>query len=201
MLKTDFYEQPTNELAKALLGKELVLWVDKVELVGRVVEVEAYHQDGDEAAHSFNGKTQRNGVMFLSPGHLYVYLSYGMHCCMNVVAEPEGIGAAVLIRALEPLKGLEYMAAVRSKAKHPRDYANGPGKACQAFAISRRDNGLKLETKSLFLRDAPLKRTDIILQSPRIGISKAIHLPWRYYLAGNPHVSASKWNASGSVIA
>lgn len=116
MLAESFYRAPLLDLARSLPGCRLIHLVAGQRLEARIVEVEAYHQDGDRAAHTFGGPNQRNRVMFGPPGHLYVYLSYGIHYCMNLVAEAEGIGAGVLIRALEPLAGLELMSRFRGSA-------------------------------------------------------------------------------------
>lgn len=191
-LPPSFYQGSTLELAPKLLGKELVRQTQGGLLVGRIVEVEAYHQEGDAAAHSFCGETARNRVMFGKSGHLYVYLSYGIHHCMNIVTEPEKVGAAVLIRALEPLEGQAQMRQWRKKARRDRDLANGPGKACQAFGIDLAHNGISLQTEMLYLREATVGVEEQIVSGPRIGITKATELPWRFYLANHPCVSPAK---------
>lgn len=189
-LERGFYEQDLLDLARSLLGKVMVRQLNGQELRARIVEVEAYHQDGDAAAHSFSGPTPRNAVMFGLPGYLYVYFIYGMHHCMNVVCCSEGIGAAILIRALEPLRGIEQMRIRRGARIRDRDLTNGPAKACAAFALDRDQNGLDLCTdRSLFLVDAPRVGVSEIVSGPRIGISKATALPWRFYIRGNPFVS------------
>lgn len=190
MLPTTFYNQPTLKLAKSLLGQHLVRKLDGRELRGRIVEVEAYHQDGDAAAHSYNGQTQRNAVMFGPAGHLYVYFIYGVHYCMNVVSEREGVGAAVLIRAIEPLAGLDLIQNHRGTKVKPLNLTNGPAKCCQAFAIGPGQNGLSLNSETLFLEAPPEPNlAERVFQSPRIGISKATELCWRFYIEGNPYVS------------
>lgn len=179
-LGASFYQQETVALAKALLGQKLVRIYEGKRLVGRIVEVEAYHQDGDEAAHSFRGKTPRNQVMFGPPGYLYVYFIYGMHYCMNVVSEEEGVGAAVLIRGLEPLEGIETMQALRGPKIKRRDLTTGPARACKAMAINRHYDGTDLLGDTIWLEegDSPLEAE--ITCGPRIGISKSKDLPWRW---------------------
>jgi DNA-3-methyladenine glycosylase len=193
MLSESFYQQPTLSLAQALLGMHLVRRCRGETLRGRIVEVEAYHQDNDPAAHSFRGKTERNAVMFGPPGHLYVYFIYGVHYCMNVVTEAEGVGAAVLIRGIEPLAGHDFMQRQRGEKIKGRQLTNGPGKCCQAFDIGPKQNGINLVSDELFLENPEdgnlLSDSESLATSPRIGISKAIELLWRFYLEGNPYVS------------
>ena len=177
----------TVACAKRLLGMDIVRKTPLGVMRARIVETEAYHQDGDEASHSFRGQTNRNAVMFGPPGFLYVYLIYGMHFCMNVVTEAEGIGAAVLIRALEPLEGLDLMRANRPKAKRAIDLTNGPAKACQALDVDLSLNGTSLKEPMIHLgpgiSDLPL------VSSRRIGITKSVELPWRFYVPDHPFVS------------
>ncbi len=186
-LGPDFYCCPVLELAPALLGCILARRLDGIVTRARIVEVEAYHQDGDAAAHSFGGPTRRNGVMFGPAGRLYVYLIYGMHHCMNIVAEDEGVGAAVLLRALEPLEGVAGLRARRAVTRD-RDLTNGPGKLCAALGVDLSHNGLDLQGDELWLEhdDALLAP---IVRSRRIGITKSADLPWRFHLAGHPCVS------------
>jgi len=191
-LPPEFYRAPTLEVAAKLLGKRLVRNHLGQTLQGRIVEVEAYHQEGDAASHSFRGRTNRNAVMFGPLGHLYVYISYGVHCCMNVVTEDLGIGAAVLIRAIQPLEGLSTIRQLRQKARNDRDLANGPGKACQAFGIGMAENGAPLQAQPLYLAEGDLDPGERIASSTRIGITKATQLPWRFYLDGNAFVSKGK---------
>lgn len=190
-----YFEAPTLTVAKRLLGTRLIRKIQGQWLEGRIVEVEAYHQEGDAASHSYCGKTQRNAVMFGPKGHVYVYLSYGVHYCMNVVTEAPGIGAAVLIRAIQPLSGLKAIRQFRPKAKTDRDLANGPGKVCQAFAVGMAENGAGLGSPDLFLAEGPILDSETIGTSSRVGISKAVELPWRFFLAGNPFVSKGKPSA------
>ncbi len=157
---------------------------------GRIVEVEAYGGADDPASHGHRGHTPRNDVMFGPPGHLYVYFTYGMHWCANVVCEPEGTCAAVLIRALAPVRGIDAMWADRPAARRERDLCSGPAKLTAAFGIDGRHNGTDL-TES----DSPvtLHHHD---QSPppratgtRIGITAATDIPWRWYVPGDPNIS------------
>jgi len=181
-----FLDGPASEVAPQLLGCiiERTLPTGTI-LRGRIVETEAYDQT-DTASHSYKGKTPRTEIMFGPAGHLYVYFTYGMHYCCNVVTGPSGYGAAVLIRAVEPLQGQEDMALRRSR--HGRELTNGPAKFCQAFAIDTSLNGHDLQTPPLKLI-VPLERRGEIVQTTRIGISTAKDVPWRFYYRDNPYVS------------
>lgn len=197
VLSRAFYLRPTLDVARDLLGAVLVSTEGPALVAGRIVEAEAYHQDGDRAAHSYRGKTKRNEVMFREGGILYVYFTYGMHYCMNVVTEREGVGAAVLIRAVEPLAGLDIIRRRRPAARRAEDVTNGPAKVCQAFAVDRRHNGLSLLDGSITIRrDAGYAR-GTIAASPRVGIRDSVDLPWRFFLAGNPFVGKGKPAARG----
>jgi DNA-3-methyladenine glycosylase len=189
ILAESFYLRPTLTVARELLGKILVHQVGPAFVAGRIVETEAYHQDGDASSHTYRGQTERNEVMFRKGGVLYVYFTYGMHFCMNVVTEAEGIGAAALIRAIEPLEGLDIIQARRGKDKKPFDLTNGPAKCTQAFGIDRRHNGASLRGPELYILDAPEVDEDRIGTSPRIGISSSRELEWRFFLKGVPFVS------------
>lgn len=181
-----FYLRGTVGVARALLGKVLVHETDEWVVAGRIVETEAYLRD-DAACHASRGMTPRTTVMFGEPGHAYVYFTYGMHHCLNVVTSPEGVGEAVLIRAIEPLCGLDTMAEHRGTAV-PTNLASGPGKLCQAFGLDRRYNGLDLTRSQLLVLDDGFV-PDEIVTTTRIGIRLAADKPWRFYIAGNPHVS------------
>lgn len=169
------------EVARALIGA--VLLVDGVG--GRIVETEAYDRD-DPASHSFAGPTSRNAAMFGPPGRAYVYRSYGIHWCLNFVCREDGHGAGVLIRALEPLHGIDVMCERRGM-HDVRLLCSGPGRVGQALAIVHDYNGHRLDQKP-FEVHAPEKRHEVVV-GPRIGISKAADVPWRFGLAGSPFVS------------
>jgi DNA-3-methyladenine glycosylase len=160
--------------------------------VGRIVEVEAYHGANDAASHAYRGVTPRTSVMFGPPGFLYVYFTYGMHWCANVVCGPDGEAAAVLIRALAPVAGLEEMGAARPKARTDRDLCSGPAKLCQALGIERAANGTDLLDRrrgGIRLRDdgtPPPKRP---ARGKRIGIKEATERRWRFWVEGDPNVS------------
>ena len=182
-LTRGFFARSVHAVAPDLIGASLL--VDGVG--GLIVEVEAYHHT-DPAAHSYGGRTARNAVMFGPPGHAYVYRSYGIHWCVNFVCEPEGIASAVLIRALQPTAGVDKMRSRRG-VDDERLLCSGPGKLCQALAITRAHDGLALDAPPFTLRarmgDAPLE----IAVGPRIGISKAVEHPWRYGLRGSRFLS------------
>jgi DNA-3-methyladenine glycosylase len=159
--------------------------------VGRIVETEAYQQD-DPASHSFRGPTARNAVMFGPAGHVYVYFTYGMHHCMNIVTGRVGEGSAVLLRAVEPLEGLDAMASRRGLAD-PRLLCAGPARLAQAFGIDRRADGIRLSVASgLWLaRGRPVHDADVVVGS-RVGIRQGIDRPWRFGVLGSPYVSRAR---------
>lgn len=165
-------------------------------MVGRIVEVEAYFGESDPAAHSFAGKTARNAVLFGPPGRAYVYFVYGMHFCLNFSCEPEGRAGCVLLRALEPLSGLEAMAVSRGLAarKASTSLTSGPGRLCQAFGITReRDNGADLTApeSDLQIQDDGFVAGKVLV-TPRIGITKDAERAARFLLADNPFVSGRR---------
>jgi DNA-3-methyladenine glycosylase len=178
---------PAAEVAPHLLGCHLVRELDGRRLVGRIVEVEAYDQS-DAASHSYRGRTPRTDIMFGPPGHLYVYFTYGMHYCCNVVTGPPGQGAAVLIRALEPLEGDTVMSHNRGGLTG-QQLTNGPAKLCQALAIDKALNGHDLHLSPLRLELPSALPPEQIIQTKRVGISRATEVPWRFYLKDNPFVS------------
>ncbi len=193
-LQRNFYTRDVTIVALQLLGKILVKVEKNKILAGKIVEVEAYDGDVDEASHSFKGKTRRNEVMFREGGHFYVYFTYGVHHCCNVVTGKEGHGAAVLIRAIEPLAGIETMAYRRFgkrkvEEKQLRNLTNGPGKICQAFAFDRTHSGLDLTGDKVYIIDASLLKKSEIGVSKRIGISKSTELPWRFFIKGSKFLS------------
>lgn len=176
-----FFARSVHEVAPELIGASLL--IDGVG--GVIVEVEAYHHT-DPAAHSYNGPTERNAVMFGPPGHVYVYRSYGIHWCINFVCEPAGSASAVLIRALEPTAGLETMAKRRG-ITDPRQLCSGPGKICEALGVTRAHNGMALDALPFTLRARP-KPVEIAM-GVRIGITKAADVPWRFGLKGSRFLS------------
>ena len=210
----DFLENPSDVAAPLLLGctltRTITLNGEKHKLVARIVETEAYDQD-DPASHAFGGPSERNAAMFGPAGHLYVYVSYGMHHCCNVVCDPEGFGSGCLVRAVEPLEGVEVMRELREAGradkahtghagkeqaerarKHPlklRDLTNGPGKVCAALGIDKELYGHDLTVEPLVLGFAPLLPGETIGSSPRVGISKNIDAPKRFFIEGNEFVS------------
>jgi DNA-3-methyladenine glycosylase len=193
LLKRSFYLRSPDLVARNLLGKVLARRLDGEWLLGRIVEVEAYFGQDDPAAHAFAGKTARNAVLFGPPGFAYVYFIYGMYSCLNVSCEPDGQAGGVLIRALEPLAGLETMARLRglSTLEKPRLLTSGPGRLCQAFGITRaRHNGMDVtdaKTELQILDDG--FRPASVQATPRIGIRKAVERPHRFVIAGNGFVS------------
>ena len=180
-IRQGFWARHPAEVARELIGWSV--FVDGVG--GRIVETEAYHHE-DPASHSFNGRTERNAAMFGPPGHAYVYRSYGIHWCLNVVCG-EVPGSAVLIRALEPTQGLDAMQARRGLSDL-RALCSGPGKLCQALAVSRDHDGRMLDAAPFLLEPgAPVA----VMQGPRIGISKATEVAWRFGEVGSRYLSRS----------
>jgi DNA-3-methyladenine glycosylase len=177
----EFLARDALLVAPELLNKLLVAGP----CAGRIVEVEAYRSD-EPAAHSYRGPTPRTAVMFGPAGHAYVYRSYGIHWCLNFVCEPKGTASAVLIRALEPTEGIAVMRRRRGVAEE-RLLCSGPGRLCEALAITRAQNGLALDRPPF----AILGRTEAaeVIAGPRIGITKAAELPWRYGLKGSRFLS------------
>ena len=181
MIGRDFFARSVHDVAPALIG--VTFLVDGVG--GRIVEVEAYHHE-DPAAHGYAGKTGRNATMFGPPGHAYVYRSYGIHWCVNFVCEAEDVADAVLIRALEPTSGLEAMRRRRG-LDDERLLCAGPGRLCQALGITREHDGLPLDSPPFRLE--PRVGEPEVVRGPRIGITRAADLPWRYGLAGSRYLS------------
>ena len=178
-LSRDFYDRDTVLVARELLGKHLVHVSGGVERIGCIVETEAYLGPHDLAAHSARGRTARTEVMFGPPGHVYVYMIYGMHFCMNIVTQREGLASAVLLRALEPVMNLETS-------------AKGPGLLCRAMHIDKRHNGHDLVSEDLFIAEPIEQRRFTIVRRPRVGVDYAKH--WarrllRFYIKGNACVS------------
>jgi DNA-3-methyladenine glycosylase len=191
-LEADFYKLPTLLLAEHLLGKLFVRKENSGILSrGRIVETEAYLGQGDEACHAWRGKTQRNRTMFGPPGSLYIYFTYGCHFMANIVSEPEGIAGAVLLRAMEPVSGIDLMLE-RRKTGTTTSLMSGPGKLTQALGIGPEFNGESLLGNLCWLEDAPAIPPEMIVTTSRIGISRSIGLPWRKFLKDSPHVSGTR---------
>jgi len=193
-LPREFYIRDVLTVAKELLGKIIVKRTGNNIFSGRIVEVEAYDGNIDQAAHTYIGKTPRNEIMFGPGGFLYVYFTYGMYFCCNVVTGNEGVGNAVLLRAVEPLDGIPLMAYNRFRKDDvsPKEYLNltsGPGKLCKAFNITRTHNGTDLLGAEIYLLGADDIPENKIITGTRIGIKKSVDLPWRFYLKDNPFVS------------
>ena len=185
ILERDFYARPAIEVARDCLGKILV----HGRTAGRIVETEAYLGVDDRAAHAWRGITERTRVIFGPPGHAYIYFIYGMYECLNFVAEPEGQAGCVLIRAVEPVAGIEGMRRRRPAAKRVEDLASGPGKLTRAMGISRKQNGADLTGSRLHVR-ALRKDTEFEVRvTPRIGITHCADWPLRFLIANNRFVS------------
>ncbi len=188
VLPRAFYHRDPTEVAPELLNK-LLCGADG--RVGRIVEVEAYRGDDDPAAHTFRGRTARNATMFGPPGHMYVYFTYGMHWCANAVCGEEGVGAGVLMRALEPVGGLALMREARPKTARDRDLCSGPARLTEAMGIIGIHDGLDLASGAAVYTIAddgtPPPETPIV--GPRVGISRATDFPWRWCVPGNAHLS------------
>jgi DNA-3-methyladenine glycosylase len=184
-LPPDFYARPVLEVARELIG----CTVAHDGVLGVIVETEAYHES-EPACHAFAGLTPRTRTLFGPPGLAYVYRSYGIHALLNAVCEPAGVGAAVLIRALEPIAGLEAMRLRRPGAKNAQELCSGPGKLTQALGVSLAHNGGELSRGPV--RIGPPRASwpePAVLEAPRIGITRAVELPWRFCAAGSAHVS------------
>ena len=181
MIGADFFARSVHEVAPDLVG--VTLLVDGVG--GVIVEVEAYDHE-DPAAHGYRGRTARNASMFGPPGHAYVYRSYGIHWCLNLVCEPVDVASAVLLRALEPTAGLDEMRGRRS-FENPRLLCAGPGRLCQALGVTREHDGLALDRPPFELHERE-GRIDVAT-GPRIGITRATDRPWRYALFGSRYLS------------
>ncbi|HZK57338.1 MAG TPA: DNA-3-methyladenine glycosylase [Clostridia bacterium] len=199
-LKREFYSRSTLDVAKDLLGKNLVHHVDGERLVGKIVEAEAYVGPIDKAAHSYSGKTKRNEVMFGPPGHAYVYRIYGVYNCMNTITQKKGEGTGVLIRAVEPMENIEIMArnrydmsAEELEKRQILNLTNGPAKLCIAMGITNKNNnGMDLCGDTLWIEQAAGDETFETVETTRINIDyaeEAIHFPWRFYIKDNPFIS------------
>jgi DNA-3-methyladenine glycosylase len=198
-LDADFYARPVLHVARDLIG----CTIEHEGSTGVIVETEAYH-DSEPACHAFIGLTQRTRTLFGPPGRAYVYRSYGIHALLNAVCEPAGVGAAVLIRALEPVAGIEAMSARRagngSAPVRERDLCSGPGKLTQALGVSLADNDTSLQSGPIRVgpREGKWLAPSVVAGS-RIGISRAVELQWRFSAAGNPYVSRPRPPAGATV--
>lgn len=194
-LAPDFYLQDTVAVARHLLGCLLWRRTGRTLLAARIVETEAYLGANDPASHARRGlRSERNASMYLHGGHAYVYFTYGMHWCLNVVTQEADIAEAVLLRAVEPVKGIDTMRRNRPKAKRDFDLTNGPGKVCMAMNIDRKLDGERLDGESLYITDRDIEvADDDIVVTPRVGIDgsgDAAAWPLRFFLRGNRYVSA-----------
>jgi DNA-3-methyladenine glycosylase len=192
-LARDFYARPVLVVARELIG----CTVAHEGAAGVIVETEAYH-DSEPACHAFVGVTPRTRILFGAPGHAYVYRSYGIHSLLNAVCEAEGIGAAVLFRALEPLAGIESMRMRRGLPETARvqELCSGPGKLTQALGVTLEENGSSLSSGPVRIGPRPAAWANPpIIAGPRVGISRAVELPWRFSVAGNRHVSRPRPSA------
>ncbi len=185
VLPRSFYSRPAIDVARDLLGKVLV----HGRAAGIIVETEAYLGAGDQAAHSARGITPRTEVIFGPPGHAYVYFIYGMYECLNLVCEPAGTAGCVLIRALEPVAGLDLMRRRRPAARKAEDLTSGPARLTLALGISRAHNGADVTRGRLVVREGLRRAAFEIEASPRIGIKQAAELPLRFLIRGNRFVS------------
>ena len=181
---------PVLEVAPRLLGAVL----RHEEVAVRITEVEAYDGPNDPGSHAANGRTARNGVMFGPPGRLYVYFTYGMHYCCNVVCGPDGTATAVLLRAGEVVEGVEMARSRRPAARADRDLARGPARLCQALGLDRAHDGADLRTGAVTLSLAPTVPSgvpaDTVRTGPRVGLRRAADRPWRFWIDGDPSVSS-----------
>ncbi|MBU0474797.1 MAG: DNA-3-methyladenine glycosylase [Bacteroidetes bacterium] len=193
-LELQFYNKPTVEVAKNLLGKILVKNINGILLAGIIVETEAYLAQNDEASHSYKGLSYRNKTMFKTCGHLYVYQIYGIHFCCNIVTGKENVGEAVLIRAIEPISNIELMNKNRFGeksilSKNIISLTNGPAKLCEALAITNNDDGVYLLENNIYILDFQNIEPNKIVQTERVGITKSKELLLRFYIKDNLFVS------------
>jgi DNA-3-methyladenine glycosylase len=199
LLPEAFYARPVLEVAVELLGKIFVVRHKDMGLAARIVETEAYQSDIDQASHAFRGRTPRNATMFGGPGVLYVYRSYGIHFCVNVVTtHGGGPAAAVLLRAMEALEGEEEMQARRGTQDHAA-LLRGPGNVCKALGLDLSCNGRALSTGNPGILDAP-DPVETVVSTTRVGITRSIDLPWRFYLRGNRAVSRPNRLAEAEIL-
>lgn len=193
-LNYNFYQNDTIVVARNLLGKYLFRKIRTGYLIGKIVETEAYLGIDDPACHASKKKTKRNEVMFCNGGVAYVYFIYGNYYCFNVVTEKEDYGSAVLIRAIEPIEGIEVMKRNRKNVKDEISLTNGPSKLCLAFEIDKKLNGEDLTEENIFIAEKKEKEQLIISVTKRIGITEGADLPYRFYIQGNKFVTKHKIN-------
>jgi DNA-3-methyladenine glycosylase len=201
-LSSSFYSRPTIDVAVDLIGKVVVRPLGREQAAGMIVETEAYIGEDDLACHASKGRTRRTEVMFGAPGYAYVFVVYGVHHCLNAVTEPEGYPAAVLIRAIEPVEGLEFMRKNRPRASLDTEIGSGPAKLCQAMALDRSLNSVSLEADSLWIEDRSMNPGEIVA-GPRIGVDYAgayRDKPWRFFAAHSPHVSPHRFNKFSTTL-
>lgn len=201
-LGRDFFIRDTLTVSKQLLGKRVVRNHNGVVLTAMIVETEAYIGTIDAATHAYRGMTERNKVMWEEGGALYVYQIYGMYFCMNVITEPKGIPAGVLIRAVEPLDNIDKMAALRKmdlSTASVYSLTSGPGRVCQALGVTKKENGIDLVTnENIYITEYTDIDQSQIAITPRINIDyapEAAQYPWRFFIKGNPFVSKHKNNS------
>lgn len=185
-----FYDRPSVEVARDLLGKTLQRRSEAGLTAGIIVETEAYDGANDSASHAWRGRTRRNAVMFGPPGHAYVYFTYGMHYCINAVTGSAGQASAVLLRAIQPIVGLDIMRERRGTHIPDRDLARGPGRLCQALGITTADYGTDLTGDALWISETPTGTADLLIAAtPRIGVTRAADRPWRFVVCDNQYIS------------
>lgn len=189
VLPREFFDRETEIVARELLGTVLSCRTPEGTASGVIVETEAYLGEHDPACHAAVGRTRRTAPLYGVPGSAYVYFIYGMYWCMNAVTRAEGLPSAVLIRALEPLTGVDLMRSRRPRARRDTDLCNGPGKLCLALGIGPEHNGLSLQRGALTLRARDRVPDGDVVVTPRIGITRAAEWPLRWVVRGNPHVS------------
>ena len=188
LLPSAFFARDTVKVAPDLLGKHLVRLKEGERMIGRIVEVEAYRGSDDPASHAFRGLTPRNAPMFGDPGHAYIYFTYGNHYCLNITTQKAGTPGAILLRALEPVEGIDVMRRFRPNVPDS-ELTNGPGKLTKALAIDKSLNEQDMTVKGpLFVAD-PGKEDLEIWRSTRVGIREGMDRLWRFYVKGNPYVS------------
>jgi len=191
-LPVSFFDRPAEVVARELLGALVVSRIGGVRTSARIVETEAYLGYRDPASHGYlHRRNDRNAALFGPPGSWYVYLSYGIHWCANLVCEAEGTASAVLLRALEPVEGVETMRERRGRVDD-RELCSGPGKLCQALAITRDLDGRMMPGADVVVRPSAVALPFDVLTTPRIGITKAADWPLRFVVHGNPHVSGKR---------